>query len=186
MKLVVNLQSSVTVVDLQGNIEMGLSPGNEFQWNVKHRTYGRDCGPEPDLALWRDSSTGLVCMIKRGHYGHLCGYVGVPNGHKLFGLSSEFEPVLQSLCVHGGVTFSGQITTFGAFPAMLGFTDNGLSFKDTDVWFIGFDAAHSTDLIPMSPGLPGLPEFLGSEGTYKDFGFMREQCTQLAKQIFQV
>ena len=186
MKLVVNLHSAVTIVDLLGNVEAGLSQGNEFQWNVKHRTYGRDCGPEPDLALWRDSDTGLVCMIKRGHYGHLCGYVGVPNGHKLFGLSDEFEPILQGLRVHGAVTYSGQITTFGAFPAMLGFVDNELSFKNTDVWFIGFDAAHSTDLVPMSFGLPGLLGSSSGDGTYKDFGFMREQCTQLAKQIFQV
>lgn len=33
---------------------------------------------EPDKAQWIDQATGLDCLIVRGPFGALCGYVGVP------------------------------------------------------------------------------------------------------------
>ena len=45
---------------------------------------------EPDRKEW--TAHGLRCVIKRiEHSGHLCGYVGVPKGHPLYG-ASAFEP----------------------------------------------------------------------------------------------
>jgi hypothetical protein len=41
---------------------------------------------EYDYKHWVDEATGLDCMvIRHPSGGHLCGYVGVPKGHKLFG-----------------------------------------------------------------------------------------------------
>ena len=42
---------------------------------------------EPDVAQWIDDYTGYRCMVNRcDRSGHLCGYVGVPEGHRLWGI----------------------------------------------------------------------------------------------------
>lgn len=81
---------------------------------------------EPDKIQWPDEVTELPCLIVRGPTGSWCGYVGVPEGHPLFGL--EYGDCPQgaecpqrteehSWCdhtpehvleVHGGVTFTGK------------------------------------------------------------------------------
>jgi hypothetical protein len=72
---------------------------------------------EPDKAIWQDKETGLTCMMVRGPFGGLCGYVGVPPWHPLFGRGYGECPVgcaepwcehtaEMRLQVHGGVTFS--------------------------------------------------------------------------------
>lgn len=50
---------------------------------------------EPDKISWVDEATGLDCLIVRNHGGALCGYVGVPETHPLFGLGyNETSPAL--------------------------------------------------------------------------------------------
>lgn len=67
---------------------------------------------EVDKAQWVDAATGLDCLIVRGPMGSLCGYVGVPEGHPLYGVEcSQETPVLGAapdmvLHVHGGLTYS--------------------------------------------------------------------------------
>ncbi len=40
---------------------------------------------EPDKIQWQDEETGLPCLIVRQpEVGHLCGYVGVAEGHPLY------------------------------------------------------------------------------------------------------
>lgn len=42
---------------------------------------------EPDKCQWVDGATGLDCLIVRGPFGALCGYVGVPESHPYYGKS---------------------------------------------------------------------------------------------------
>lgn len=52
---------------------------------------------EPDKVSWVDEETGLDCMIVRNYGGALCGYVGVPETHPLFGVGySEESEKLQA------------------------------------------------------------------------------------------
>ena len=61
---------------------------------------------EPDRIEWRVGD--FYCLVNRTSIGHLCGYVGVPEGHRWYGLGYDdihrIEPELE---VHGGLTFAG-------------------------------------------------------------------------------
>lgn len=80
---------------------------------------------EPDKVQWKDGKTGLPCLIVRNHGGAWCGYVGVSEGHPLYGIEygqcplgdkcAEYKPDEHSWCdhrpesrfeIHGGLTFS--------------------------------------------------------------------------------
>jgi hypothetical protein len=94
---------------------------------------------EPDHAEWVDkpnglptsNGTGFKCRILRNDTtGTLCGYVGVPNGHRFWGMHyDEDEPDLMAISreVHGGLTFAG---------------------GEKGWWFFGFDTAHADDFAP--------------------------------------
>lgn len=109
---------------------------------------------EPDELQFVDEATGLECLILRAHsLIHLCGYVRVPEGHPLHGLSydnAHFE-------VHGGITFAGDLDPRPGF------------------WF-GFDCAHLNDLVP------GMRR-RESTDTYRTIDYVRAQCSSLARQI---
>lgn len=74
---------------------------------------------EPDKVQWVDKATDLDCLIVRGPSGALCGYVGVADGHRLFGVGYN-ECTQKPACgeawcghtpesgfsVHGGLTFA--------------------------------------------------------------------------------
>lgn len=47
---------------------------------------------EPDKMQWRDEATGFACLIVRWPVGALCGYVGVPKMHQVYGLSCDGTP----------------------------------------------------------------------------------------------
>lgn len=44
---------------------------------------------ESDRVEWRDDLTGLDCLAVRGNLGNWCGYVGVPPGHRWFGVGYD-------------------------------------------------------------------------------------------------
>jgi hypothetical protein len=78
----------------------------------------------------------------------LCGYVGVTEGHPWFG-RHKYEIDAE---VHGGVTFAlaserhrEQSSSTCHQP------DEGEPDK---VWWVGFDCAHSLDLLPSQPNRP--------------------------------
>jgi hypothetical protein len=82
---------------------------------------------------------GFACFaLRHDHYGHWCGYVGVPSSHPLYGVQwRDFDVDLKA---HQGVNYSapcsGAICHVPA-PGM-----------PADVWWIGFDCGHSFDLSP--------------------------------------
>ena len=91
---------------------------------------------EPNEAEWISEATGYKCRIVRNeHTGTLCGYVGVPRGHRVYGMTYQELEVQYSIPVHGGLTFSGPLL------------DKGSGF---DEWYFGFDTAHGGD---FSPGM---------------------------------
>lgn len=61
------------------------------EWTHLDRS-GWDLSPEePDVAQWIDPYTGFRCMVNHCDDGHLCGYVGVAPGHRLYGLEYSGE-----------------------------------------------------------------------------------------------
>lgn len=46
---------------------------------------------EADKVQWVDEATGLDCLIVRNNGGALCGYVGVPESHPLYGVGYSEE-----------------------------------------------------------------------------------------------
>lgn len=83
---------------------------------------------EPDNAEWVDESTGLHGRINRNDITHtLCGYVGVTSG-ELVGVHYN-DLVMDDYAPHGGFTYSGR---------------DG----ESNVWWFGFDCAHSEDFLP--------------------------------------
>lgn len=78
---------------------------------------------------------GYKCLILRMDYsGHLCGYIEIPDNHKLDGMdyTSIEEKYDWEVPAHGGLTFSGKL-------------------RDEEGQWIGFDCAHSGDVLPNSP-----------------------------------
>lgn len=70
---------------------------------------------------------GLRCIVRRARYlGHLCGYVAIPQGHPFVG-SDYFDPEIEALNVHGGVTHADPLAGLG------------------ETWWLGFDAARTSD-----------------------------------------
>lgn len=142
---------------------------------------GWEPGPwmdEPDKVQWVDPATGLDCLIVRqNRSGHLCGYVGVPEGHALFG--ADFTDV-DGAEAHGGLSFSDKCNEDGRichipFPG-----------RPEHVWWFGFDCAHAFDLAhfggdaEMREMMSPLRQF-GVE--YRDIAFVRDECTVLAESL---
>jgi len=91
---------------------------------------------EPDDAEWIDKATGYKCRIVRNtHTGTLCGYVGIPRGHRLYGMTYQEAERQYSIPVHGGLTYGGWRFWWG---------------EGDDYHYFGFDTAHAGD---FSPGL---------------------------------
>lgn len=154
----------------------------ELSRDARLETFGP--GPwldEPDSAEF--TAHGLVCRIVRHDVmGFLCGYAGVPQSHPLYGLDYD-DPLLEDVYAHGGLTFSGE--------------DDGL-------WWYGFDCGHAWDLAPagrlfrarleqlepeMHAAIKRLEDSIpaeirrAAEDVYRDFEYVRGECTSLALQL---
>lgn len=116
---------------------------------------------EPNTEVWVDPHTGLLCAIARHpEMGHLCGYVGVHPVCK----NRSFEYAT----VHGGVTYDGEGP--GSF-------DELIPEEFSDLRWIGFDCAHSGDLIPKMP--------MSIRGcTYRTWDYVKAETASLARQVF--
>lgn len=122
---------------------------------------------EPDRVEW--VSGGYYCQCNRNRQGSWCGYVGVPNGHKWYGLGyDEIHNREPELSVHGGLTFASAPRDDGWFPP--------------DLWVVGFDCAHSGDL---SPGIDALLRTNATrhshpyDEVYRDLAYTQAEVGQL-------
>ena len=168
---------------------------------------------EPDRIEWRDEATGLPCLIVRNNGGALCGYVAVNPGHPLHGkkysdpcdalqallekrmgkpvgnnpgmglmismLSGDIGPRMDTVFeVHGGITYTDRCQAGGKIchVAQPGEPD--------DVWWIGFDCAHSGDVSPAYDSL--LSMRLSGFGAYRSVNYVKSEIASLAKQIAEV
>lgn len=127
---------------------------------------------EPDKKQWLDQATGFPCLIVRQiRLGHLCGYVGVPAIHPWFGKQPDVN-------VHGGATYGNKCTNHICHEVESG--------EDDNIWWVGFDAAHSGDRTMLTDlhteVFKDLKSFPHDWDTYKDFAYMENECRSLAKQ----
>lgn len=124
---------------------------------------------EPDKLLWKHE--GFDCMIVRNSLGNLCGYVGVTESHPWFG--KDYSDV--DADAHGGLTYADYCQGHVCHPG------------PEKTYWLGFDCAHSGDLVPgmekygdRPPSLAGTGQ--GSYGTYKDVSFVKTVVNRLAEQ----
>jgi len=112
-----------------------------------------------------ETKAGLWAVAVRTDLGHLCGYVGVPRKHKLYGRKySEDLACLKALhkkAMNGPVGKRGPLTVFCASSGRksmdivfnvhgsVTFTGDGQGMYPVPVqpklWWIGFDCAHCDD-----------------------------------------
>lgn len=114
---------------------------------------------EIDEKIWYYGGAYRCKIIRHPEFGSLCGYVGVPVTHPLYGKSDDTV----DLIVHGGVTFSGRMDD-----------------DEYDLWYFGFDCAHVNDdwMVMPSP----IRSFYIS-GEYRTIAYVESQCNALADQL---
>lgn len=93
-------------------------------------------------------------VMEHPSYGHLCGYVRMPQGHPWF--EADYKDLGDVEC-HGGLTFSGEI------------------LRHPGHW-IGFDCAHAGDFIPRF----SLGDRIRDEK--RDAGFVLTNCQTVIDQ----
>lgn len=140
---------------------------------------------EPDKLVWIDEATGLDCMIHRNSSGALCGYVGVPPSHPWHGVG-YWEPVDASdddwvfaherspdaqVDVHGGLTYASACQGNLCHTPQPG--------RPTDVWWFGFDCAHSGDETPLLRKYGPAVHY----EVYRDVAYVTGQVERLASQL---
>lgn len=108
------------------------------------------------------SYNGFDCRIRRvapETRGHLCGYIVIPEGHKLFGKDYDaVEEIYEyEIPSHGGLTFSGMV--------------------EGEHW-IGFDCAHLYDLSPCYHPEVEDGEVYGN-GVYRDMPYVESAIKKM-------
>lgn len=167
------------------------------------KTDGFPDGPwtsEPDKVHWIDKATDLDCLIVRNRSGALCGYVGLPPGHRLHG--KGYSECLADDCgaewcyehspdcaidVHGGLTFSDSCDE----QRPEGICHVPAEGRPKNVWWFGFDCAHYRDLTPGEVKTaidhnfqyPFSDPRKDGESVYRDVAYVQAECTSLARQL---
>jgi hypothetical protein len=129
---------------------------------------------EPDKMHWIDEATDMDCLIVRNGGGALCGYVGVTEGHPMFGKHYDEAEVT----VHGGLTFSDYCAEDGKIchvPA---------PGRPERVYWFGFDCSHSGDYSPAyAQRLKQYGDIYGHTDQYRNVAYVQAQCAKLARQL---
>lgn len=135
---------------------------------------------EPDRLQWTDPATRLVCLIKRGpSTGALCGYVGIPPGHRYHG--HHYNDI--DVEVHWGLSYSAPCD---------GDPEHGICHvpapgEPDDLYWLGFDCAHAFDVAPqMAATIKELSQAalnLYHGCKYRDIAYVRRECERLTAQL---
>lgn len=149
---------------------------------------------EPDKIQWVDEATDLDCLIVRNRLGALCGYVGVPPEHpwhrkdysdKVVAGGDEWDGRIDGIIdVHGGLTYADACQKDA--DEAEGICHVPLPGRSPDMWWFGFDCAHSHDVVPWvdARDRESGREPLGSWGdAYRTVSYVRGQCARLAQQL---
>ena len=108
------------------------------------------------------TEAGLKATVIATPMGYRCGYVGVPEGHPLYG--KHYDDV--DVDVHGGLTYSN---------------------LEDELWTFGYDCAHWDDA--RDPELMNdeykkvLMNWMEGGGTIRTLEFCVAECEALAKQL---
>lgn len=135
---------------------------------------------EPDKMQWPDEATGLPCLaVRHQHSGHWCGYVGVTEGHRLFGKSYDEA---YDLDVHGGLTFSDHCRPGAEETGICHTPEPG---EPDHVWWLGFDCAHAWDHSPYDAkrSEEGGIWSMSGDSHYRTLAYVQGQCRKLAAQL---
>lgn len=133
---------------------------------------------EPDKIQFSDEATGLPCLIVRTpHSGHLCGYVGVAEGHPYFGKDYDHAECE----VHGGLTFADFCQEKSKEHGICHIPGPG---EPDRVWWLGFDCAHGGDASPARQSRELLKLYVrDSSDVYRTVAYVRGECAKLAAQL---
>lgn len=129
---------------------------------------------EPDKGHW--IYKGLDCLIVRNNLGALCGYVGVPKGHRLYEM--DYDDANSLVDAYWGLTFANKCNPNADPTSSICHPLEGAA--NEDVWWLGFDCAHCDDFIPCVE----YPNF--GETVYKDFVFVQKGVHKLADGIVEL
>lgn len=132
-------------------------------------------GNEPDRVEFKHA--GFQCLLSRNPLmGNWCGYVGVPKGHKAYGIA--FDKAESDLTVHGGITYTNPC----------GGNICHVTEEEDDLYWLGFDCAHSFDIVPRMAktleSLGDLPDdpWMGRM-EYRSVDYVRREAEKLAEQL---
>lgn len=144
---------------------------------------------EPDRIEWRFAGTPrFPLLIVRGPSGALCGYVGVSEGHPFHG--KKWNDI--DVSAHGGITYTEPCAEGGHICHV------PRSGEAPEVWWLGFDCAHSWDYSGMSTKRyedhpdANLRSYLARppesswDTQYRDTWYVRREVEQLAEQCARV
>jgi hypothetical protein len=127
---------------------------------------------EPDRLEFE--AFGLPCLITRNPLlGTLCGYVAVPPGHPMHGVSHD-EARARVMLV-GGMNYSQPCDGEVCHKARPG--------EPEDVWWFGFHCACGMDLLPYMAKYLGRDFGRRSNQQYRGVEFVRIECEALAVQL---
>ena len=140
---------------------------------------------EPDKRQWTSRRTRMPCLIVRAPSGHLCGYVGLTEGHPYFN-KSPFDYSMD-VSVHGGLTFAAFCDPHPE-AEIRGICHIPGPGEPDRVWWLGFDAGHLA-YDDYCPGLDhtmrrlGVKSSVAREGRYRNFAYMTGEVESLARQL---
>ena len=167
----------------------------------------RETGPwlgEADKVAWRDPASGYECIMLRDRKeSFLSGYVGIPEGHPLWGWDQDAVAPDLGIEVHGGLTYSRicdeggpspqrglviesrRICHVPVTPATWAPLRHGSDYRVESgghVWWFGFDCNHVYDLVPADRRHRS---FLAAETAkvYRDDAYVVREVTNLAAQL---
>lgn len=124
---------------------------------------------EPAEFNFVDDASGLKCAMRRGPGGNWCGYVAVPKGHPIFGKDYSDPVTVPSGYMDRDVSVDADYGAIALFTASLvakpdeniwpldlavrchgglTYAGNGWGAMQDGSWWLGFDCAHSGDLVP--------------------------------------
>lgn len=140
---------------------------------------------EPDKVQWPDPATGLPCLAVRSpHTGSWCGYVGVTEDHKWFGI--DYDEAQVDIDAHGGLTFSNFCSEHAEKEQHIcHIVEPG---EPDRVWWFGFDCAHADDLMPAVAAalkkyaIEGKYTFMRWDH-YRDLAYIQAECARIAQQL---
>lgn len=158
---------------------------------------------EADQKQWDTPEGFHAIMLRTTQIGTLCGYIGVPPGHRWHGKSYRDLLVPTELQLRQKVDIDRR-NIFGTFMAMIDGTEigdpmpldmivrvhGGLTFSNgfrierggrKDWWYFGFDTAHCDDLTP------GMTQYewarASTSGVYRTEEYVTSEIEFLSRQM---